>query len=424
MEQAPSVAMQARNRRQFGRRSGATEGAPKLFDVHDFRKLLCKSNHFFIRCLRENSMSAPTARERAPRAAFTLVELLVVIAIIGVLVALLLPAVQAAREAARRTQCSNGLKQFGLALHNYADVFKRFPARRGGSLGSSDAARVTGNFNRLSAFVPLLPFIEQKPLADAIAAGGTYSGQSFPPGGPAAWYPGTGPVYPPWMTQVQLLICPSDKVPMPTASQHGRNSFAFSLGDSMINHNSDNRLMRGIFGSQLCKGFNDITDGSSNTIAMSERTWGGDAGVQQANGIDVRVATAVNVTSVNTNPGSCYTQATGTELNGVQYKARFGALWTDGQAERVGFTTFLPPNAPSCVNDGNVNADSNGGVLNPSSYHPGGVNGLFADGSVRFVNQNINCGNTASPPVTSGKGPYGVWGALGSTEGREAVGEF
>jgi prepilin-type processing-associated H-X9-DG protein len=108
----------------------------------------------------------------------------------------------------------------------------------------------------------------------------------------------------------------------------------------------------------------------------------------------------------------------------VLVKSRFGHIWTDGQAEVVGFNTILPPNAPSCVNDNNTNADSTGGVLNASSNHPGGVNATFADGSVRFINQNINCGNTSAPPVISGKSPYGVWGALGSVAGREPAGDF
>jgi prepilin-type N-terminal cleavage/methylation domain-containing protein/prepilin-type processing-associated H-X9-DG protein len=362
------------------------------------------------------SVVRSTARLGLRSRGFTLVELLVVIAIIGVLVALLLPAVQAAREAARRSQCSNALKQFGLALHNYADVNKKFPPRRGGSVGATTA---DGNQRRLSAFIPLLPFLEQKPLFDEISAGGTYNGVKYPPGGPNAW----NTAYPPFRSQVSLLICPSDKVP-PAVNTAARNSYAFSLGDSIMNHNSNDRLMRGIFGSQLCKGFSDITDGTSNTIAMSERVWGGNLGITQAAGHEVLAATAVNVSSVNTNPGSCYAQARGQEFVGVQIKARFGALWSDGQAERVGFTTVLPPNAPSCVNDGNVNADSNGGVLNPASYHPGGVNALLADASVRFINQNINCGNTSAPPVTAGKSPYGVWGSLGSTEGREPASDF
>jgi len=364
------------------------------------------------------------SRFRRGRGGFTLVELLVVIAIIGVLVALLLPAVQAAREAARRSQCSNALKQFGLALHNYADVFKVFPARRGGSKGTGDAERRTGNFERLSAFVPLLPFIEQKPLADSIAAGGAYGGVTFPPGGPAAWYPGTGPRYVPWDTQVQLLLCPSDKTPQKTPTQQGRNSYAFSIGDTVVNHNSNNKLMRGIFGSQLCKGFKDLTDGSSNTIAMSERVWSGNFNPRTANQDEAKATTAISVSSINTNPSTCLARANGIEFTGVQIKGKFGALWCDGQAERVGFTTILAPNAPSCTNDANANADANGAILNPSSYHPNGVNGLLADGSVRFIAQNINTGNLALAPVTSGKSPYGVWGALGSTDGREPTADF
>jgi prepilin-type N-terminal cleavage/methylation domain-containing protein len=369
-------------------------------------------------------MRTRNASSRRSPFGFTLVELLVVIAIIGVLVALLLPAVQAAREAARRSQCSNALKQFGLALHNYADINKRFPPRRGGTTGvsASDLARLNGNFDRLSPFIPLLPYIEQKPLYDRIQSGFTSAGGiKFPVGGPAAWY-GPGD-FDPWKTQIPLIICPSDKVPAIT-TQHARNSFAFSIGDTVRDHNANNRLMRGMFGSQLCKGFNDLTDGSSNTIAMSERVWGGNLGIVAATGHDIKTATAVSVSSINSNPGSCFAQARGQEFVGVQIKARFGALWSDGQAERVGFTTILPPNAPSCVNDANGNADSNGAVLNPASYHPGGVDSCFADGSVRFVNQNINCGNTAAAPVTAGKSPYGVWGALGSTEGKEPAGDF
>jgi prepilin-type N-terminal cleavage/methylation domain-containing protein len=258
---------------------------------------------------------------------FTLVELLVVIAIIGVLVALLLPAVQAAREAARRSQCSNALKQFGLALHQYADVNKRFPARRGGSVGATTA---DGNQRRLSAFIPLLPFLEQKPLFDQIAGGGTFAGTTYPPGGPNAW----NGAYPPFQQQVQLLICPSDKVPA-AVNTSARNSFAFSLGDTIVSQNANDRLMRGVFGSQLCKGFQDITDGTSNTIAMSERTWGGNLGIITATGHDVKTATAVGVSSIDTNPGTCMPQAKGQEFVGTQIKARFGALWSDGQAGRM-----------------------------------------------------------------------------------------
>jgi len=105
--------------------------------------------------------------------AFTLVELLVVIAIIGILIALLLPAVQAAREAARRSQCTNNLKQFGLANHNYHDTYKALPARRGGtsSYPNPGSSRSHANFDRLSPFIPLLPFYEQGAMYDQIKAG-------------------------------------------------------------------------------------------------------------------------------------------------------------------------------------------------------------------------------------------------------------
>jgi prepilin-type N-terminal cleavage/methylation domain-containing protein/prepilin-type processing-associated H-X9-DG protein len=360
------------------------------------------------------------------RTAFTLIELLVVIAIIGVLIALLLPAVQSAREAARRSQCANSLKQLGLALQNYHDVYRVFPARRGGSNFNdiaSDPPRVRANYDRLSAFIALLPFYEQKSLADQIAAGGRIGSTDYPPGGPAAWHSGAN--YKPWGTQIPMLLCPSGNVRKNIGS-FGKNSYAFSLGDLITTHNSSTAMIRGIFGGSVRPvGLQHITDGSSNTIAMSERSWGNDIGARTGGGEDIRTVTVMAVSSVNTNPGSCYAQVSGNRVLGVQIKGKFGALWSDGQAERVGFNTVLPPNGPSCVNDGNTNADANGGLLTASSNHPGGVNSVFADGSIHFINKNINTGNKAAPPVTAGnESPYGVWGALGTIDGGDKGGEF
>src|SRR5262245_28798625 len=358
-----------------------------------------------------------TGHSVAPRAAFTLVELLVVIAIIGVLVALLLPAVQAAREAARRSQCSNNVKQFGLALHNYHDTFKVFPPRKGGTSACDstvDLVRVKCNYDRLSAFIMLLPFYEQKALYDTIQAGGVTdsNGNLIASGGPAPWY--NNAKWPAWQVQLSVILCPSDKInPTPTSQAH--NSYAFSMGDSVAtNWNSNTYQARGIFGgSQRCVGLNWVTDGSSNTIAMSERTSnGGYFSPRASNGEDIRNVTVSNVSSTLTNPGSCYAQVRGTSVFTVPVKAKFGSIWSDGQAEINAFNTVLPPNGPSCVNDANGNADSTGGVLSASSYHPGGVMGVFADGWVRFVSQNINCGNTAANTPFAGQSHLGLCGAL------------
>jgi len=132
---------------------------------------------------------------QSKRKGFTLIELLVVIAIIAILIALLLPAVQQAREAARRTQCKNNLKQLGLALHNYHDVYGRFIYRKGGTAGNP------GNANRLSGFMGLMPYIEQGPLFNTVAAGGGTGNQ--PPGGPVGW---TG--WAEWNVTIPALLCP------------------------------------------------------------------------------------------------------------------------------------------------------------------------------------------------------------------------
>lgn len=362
---------------------------------------------------------------RRPGSGFTLVELLVVIAIIGILVALLLPAVQAAREAARRMQCTNALKQLGIANHNYHDTYKALPARKGGTTGvpwGSD--RNSMNSGRLSAFIPLLPFYEQQAMYDIIAAGdptGTrypYGGAGGPitfPFGPAPWT-----AWGPWDRSPSILLCPS----APGLTSTRQHTYAFCLGDQTNNLTTSTKAnYRGIFG--MWTNFGEITDGTSNTILMSERVRAGVNGQNQTTAIrshENRQYIAQDLTGVDTQPNLCYTVSDGQYyIGGILVKGYWGLYWTDGQAERVGFTTVLPPNAPSCTVGSN--ADAALGVIAPSSGHPGGVNCVFADGSVTFISNTIDTGNLSAGRAGNSGGPsnYGVWGALGSKAGGESV---
>ena len=369
-------------------------------------------------------------KRRSLAKGFTLVELLVVIAIIGILVGLLLPAVQAAREAARRMQCSNNLKQISLSIHNYESAYRKLLSVRTGTRAIvNPSTRNLANYERLSPFVAILPFIEQTALSNRISAGETVNGFVFAPGGPAAWYPrfdGDQPTYAPWAVTIPGLNCPSD-TPIPTRwGQHGTNSYAVSHGDQVNDLTAGGRQTRGPFAANLSNGMSVNTDGTSNTIAFSERiahNANNDNGVVFAatGAEDIRRFTA-SVPNVRNSPSDCKAATIGTRwAPGRSLKGRFGILWTDGQPERTGFTTVTPPNSPACTNDANTAADSNGGVFPASSFHTGGVNACLMDGSVRFVSNSIDAGNSSAAPVASGLSPYGVWGALGSSSGGEVA---
>ncbi|WP_010582094.1 DUF1559 domain-containing protein [Schlesneria paludicola] len=374
---------------------------------------------------------------RLRRAGFTLIELLVVIAIIAVLIALLLPAVQQAREAARRTQCKNNLKQLGLALHNYHDANLKFPYSSGGTAAGANNS-TDCNWDRQSGLVQLLPYMDQANLYMQITSGGTINGTGpWQPGGPSPWIA----AYPPYQQKIAMFRCPSEAGQGGSGindgfdfSKFGRTNYAFCLGDTGQNVNQwdAGRQARGMFFFQSSLGLRDCTDGSSNTILM------GEIGVSIGDGtrtdIVGQVADGVyqgdkGVPWAVTNPSACLAQVSGRSyLSTSNVHSLRGNRWADGCPSSTGFQTILPPNAPSCDESG---WDGGSGTYSAGSRHTGGVHILMGDGAARFIGENINTGNLNSPDVYSagttsvgGQSPYGVWGALGTRAAGEIAGEF
>jgi prepilin-type processing-associated H-X9-DG protein len=393
------------------------------------------------------------------------VELLVVIAIIGILVGLLLPAVQAAREAARRMSCSNNFKQIGLGLHNYHSTYDSFPYGGGGTTNVTSSGATypdpnvtytsaTGatagfpphNALRLRGTVGLLPFIEQQPLWEKISNPLIFLTNSFRPFGPSG--AADGAYYPPFATRIGTYYCPSQvesDALLTTAKIH----YGFCFGDAawMVNNPGVNTgtappigpgAKRGMFQSirYLAQpsgalrpdgiyGFRDCLDGTANTLAMAEY-------VTKLNTTVVgnTVRTTLNTTTLA--PSFCqqfvdplrprYLKAGLTLWSGSH-----GHRWADGHFLHSGFNTCVPPNGPSCDHSlqstGNFNANS--GFNTAGSQHRGGCHVLMCDGAVKFVTENIESGNQNARSIHDGnlpgsESPYGLWGALGTRNGSES----
>lgn len=315
------------------------------------------------------------------RRGFTLVELLVVIAIIGILVALLLPAVQAAREAARRMSCSNNLKQLGLAMHTYHDSYKTFPPK---SVGPNSTNQ------KLSWAVLIAPYIEQQAVYDGIMAVSTAAAAGTLPTNDVFFgdlRTGTRVTLPP-------LLCPSSITPpeeiggsnvLTIAAPRG---FGYNSYKACVGVNIDNDLNtqnNGVFTHLIGRSFRDMIDGSSNTMILGEVAMQG----RNATNYLGNVGTLVPVLTTPADPcAGGYNPAT-KSLTGSHGPSKQSSRWHDGGTYYAGFSGTYPPNGPSCAGTVTGNPGGNtaqfGAVIPASAYHPGGALHAFGDGRVRFV---------------------------------------
>ncbi|MBI5760290.1 MAG: DUF1559 domain-containing protein [Planctomycetales bacterium] len=332
---------------------------------------------------------------------FTLIELLVVIAIIAILIALLLPAVQQAREAARRTQCRNNIKQIGLALHNYHGTHNVFPYGKGPSYAGAPV------YARWSQHALLLPYLDQIPLYDRI----NFNAPPETPGmaGVIAFMPAyvspTGQNAAASRTIISMFLCPSDM--RPSDPWQAQNNYVGNQGGWLCDRsnapgaptdNSPNEIQTGVFYFLSSVRTGDVVDGLSNTAFFSEKIRGNGTPDPQ---------TDMFVMPHQTSLAATFSTCQGINpLTATPLTSKWGYSWVMGENCCTQYNHVAVPNSYTCGGTGFPGTMTNMAMqVAPSSRHVGGVHMMMGDGAVKYASSGID---------------LAVWRAIGTRYGKEA----